>query len=267
MRLATLVTGSGISYVTVAGAAIVGNNAKPDKDDEMGSEADELYKRRGEGSAARVAFNNYNALSGDGTLVGDGVIPKVCAHLEGATQLTLDGAIHSINEAGTALPTERWYGSEDIVCEWLKPALEELSIQLPEKKVVTTTEASRRTFATQLLTTLALTSFPSLASALVTVDVNNSVAREYSALPGLYPTIATKLIKRGPFKSKKDMYDALDSDAEVERLKGYDKQLKIVKRDAGIMQFKESQICKYECKGSSDYQNQQMKQIQSERRY
>jgi len=90
------------------------------------TEADELYAKRGEGSAARVAFTNYVALGGDGEAIGDGVIPVGCAHLDGAVQITLDGVLHSINEAGTTLPTERWYGSEKIVDQWLEPTLAEL---------------------------------------------------------------------------------------------------------------------------------------------
>ena len=31
----------------------------------------------------------------------------------------LDGVLHSINEAGTTLPTDRWYGSEAVVDRWL----------------------------------------------------------------------------------------------------------------------------------------------------
>ena len=81
-----------------------------------------MYAQRGEGSAARVAFTNYQALIGDGGATGDGVIPVGCAHLAGAEQLTLDGVVHSINEAGTTLPTERWYGSEGVVDRWWGPA-------------------------------------------------------------------------------------------------------------------------------------------------
>ena len=62
---------------------------------------------------------NYKALSGDGTAAGDGVIPVAVAHLEGARQLTLENVLHSINEAGTTLPTDRWYGSEAVVDRWL----------------------------------------------------------------------------------------------------------------------------------------------------
>ena len=54
------------------------------------------------------------------------MIPVGCAHLPGALQLTLDGVLHSINEAGTTLPTERWYGSENVVDRWLDPVLAEL---------------------------------------------------------------------------------------------------------------------------------------------
>jgi pimeloyl-ACP methyl ester carboxylesterase len=134
----------GISYVTVAGAAIEGSQARVGEGEGAGydptvparemlangaapTEADELYSRRGEGSAARVAFTNYQALAGDGGAVGDGVIPVSCAHLEGAEQITLDGVLHSINEAGTTLPTERWYGSEGVVDRWLTQALDGLS--------------------------------------------------------------------------------------------------------------------------------------------
>ncbi|GMI09627.1 hypothetical protein TrVE_jg9694 [Triparma verrucosa] len=245
---------SGVSYVTVAGSSISGSN---EKRQQPTTDADEIYAKRGEGSAARVAYANYNALAGDGTLFGDGVIPVKCAHLPGATQITIENAIHSINEAGTALPTERWYGSEGVVDEWLKPVLGLLGVEMP------------KAVAEQVLSSeAALEVSPTVSSASsVIIDVNNAVAREFSSLPGCYPTIATKLIKRGPFSNKKEMYAALDSDAEVERLKQYDKNLKIAKRDPGIMQFKESQIFKYEGKATSDYQNQQMKQIQSERRY
>ena len=144
--MALLEPAAGVAYVTVAGAAIQGNSARPDDDSNSNvdpsdptlparellagaasrTEADEVYAKRGEGSAARVAFTNYQALAGDGEAEGDGVIPVGCAHLPGALQLTLDGVLHSINEAGTTLPTERWYGSEKVVDRWLEPTLAEL---------------------------------------------------------------------------------------------------------------------------------------------
>jgi pimeloyl-ACP methyl ester carboxylesterase len=60
----------------------------------IASEADALYARRGEGSAARVAFTNYLALGGDGGVMGDGVIPVGVAHLEGATQVRIPPLRH-----------------------------------------------------------------------------------------------------------------------------------------------------------------------------
>jgi len=123
----------GIAYVTVAGSAIRGNADKPvesadsDATREVQTAADKVYSTRGEGSAARVAYTNYNALMGDGEALGDGVIPIECAHLAQAEQITLDGVLHSINEAGTTLPTERWYGSEKVIDRWMQPTLDKLS--------------------------------------------------------------------------------------------------------------------------------------------
>ena len=112
----------GVAYTTVAGTAIVGNEeaaADAEAPTESAGAADAVYAERGEGSYARVAFVNYQALSGDGTVAGDGVIPVAVAHLDGARQLTLENVLHSINEAGTTLPTDRWYGSEAVVDRWL----------------------------------------------------------------------------------------------------------------------------------------------------
>ena len=108
----------------MAGAAIEGEeDVRPVLE---GRPVDSVYARRGEGSAGRVAFLNYKSLSGSGSQPGDGVIPLSCAHLPGAEQVTLDGVVHSINEAGTAMPTERWYGSEGVVDRWWRPAMEML---------------------------------------------------------------------------------------------------------------------------------------------
>merc|ERR1712071_457020 len=102
------------------------------------------------------------------------------------------------------------------------------------------------------------------------IDVNNAMAREFTAFPGLYPTIATKIVnaaKKKPFKSKADVYAALDTDVEKERLKLYDSSIKIQEVDKALQQFKGSQICKYECGGrvSSSYRDEQIKSVQAER--
>lgn len=83
--------------------------------------------------------------------------------------------------------------------------------------------------------------------------------------------MATKLVKAAkdkPFRSKADIYAALDTDAERERLRTYDAYLVIRKVDKDLQQFKTSQICKYECGGrvSNSYRDQQIRQVQAARR-
>eukprot|EP00440_Ansanella_granifera_P012563 gb/GFBE01013651.1/.p1 GENE.gb/GFBE01013651.1/~~gb/GFBE01013651.1/.p1 ORF type:complete len:302 (+),score=48.85 gb/GFBE01013651.1/:1-906(+) len=85
----------GLEYVTVAGAAVVGN---------------ETAER---GTAEREAWISYERLVGRGDVPGDGIVPLEHAHLEGATQITLPGVRHSI---GTP---ETWYGAEDVIDKWL----------------------------------------------------------------------------------------------------------------------------------------------------
>lgn len=86
----------------------------------------------------------------------------------------------------------------------------------------------------------------------------------------MFPTIATKIVKgakEAPYKSKKDVY-ALLNDMERERLLQYDKAIVINKPDKALQQFKNSQICKYECGGrvSNPYRDEQIKAIQTDRR-
>ena len=107
------------------------------------------------------------------------------------------------------------------------------------------------------------------AMAIPTIDVNNAMAREFTAFPGLYPTIATKIVnaaKSQPFTSKKQIYEIL-SEAESERLKQYDKSLIISKPDRQLQQFKNSQICKYECgsRTSNSFRDEQIKAVQAGR--
>lgn len=117
----------GVGYVSVGGDAIVGDNSKDSAAVEP-TDADELYADRGEGSASRVAFTSYEAVAGEGALTGDGVVPLDWTQLEGARQVRLEGVLHSINEAGTTIPTDRWYGSENVVDRWLPAVLEEAGI-------------------------------------------------------------------------------------------------------------------------------------------
>lgn len=124
----------GIGYVAIGGAAIVGDDAKDDDAaaqpaDLKGSEADDYYKKRGEGNSNRVAFTSYKAVAGDGNLIGDGVVPLEWTQLEGAKQIQLPDVLHSINEAGTTFPTDRWYGSEKVIDRWLPTVMEEANLK------------------------------------------------------------------------------------------------------------------------------------------
>jgi len=85
----------GIEYITVAGAAVIG---------------DDTAER---GTPEREAWISYERLVGRGDVAGDGIVPLDNAHLAGATQITLPTARHSI---GTP---ETWYGAEDVIDEWL----------------------------------------------------------------------------------------------------------------------------------------------------
>lgn len=124
----------GIGYVSIGGSAIVGDESKDTGEntqpsDLQGSEADDYYKLRGEGNSNRVAFTSYKAVAGDGNLIGDGVVPLEWTQLEGSKQLQLSDVLHSINEAGTTFPTDRWYGSEKIIDQWLPTVMEEANLK------------------------------------------------------------------------------------------------------------------------------------------
>lgn len=115
----------GVAYVSVGGDAIVGDKSASNADP---TDADRLYATRGEGSSSRVAYTSYEAVSGNGEMTGDGVVPLEYTQLDGARQVRLEGVLHSINEAGTTIPTDRWYGSEGVVDRWLPLVLEEADI-------------------------------------------------------------------------------------------------------------------------------------------
>ena len=123
--------GEGITYVSVGGDAVVGRpKVEAGEDDtKLGSpESNEAYRARGEGSASSVAYTSYSAVSGDGLMTGDGVVPLEWTLLDGSKQIVLEDVVHSINEAGTTLPTDKWYGSDKVVDRWLNDALEEAGI-------------------------------------------------------------------------------------------------------------------------------------------
>jgi len=66
------------------------------------------------------AFNSYESVCGDGTTIGDGVVPQCSGHLDGALQLDLDGVFHSINAP------DNWYGSIGNINRWHTTMLEQV---------------------------------------------------------------------------------------------------------------------------------------------
>ncbi len=53
---------------------------------------------------------------GEANVWGDGVVPEMSAHLEGAINLTLDGVYHSPVGANEERP---WYGTTSILDRWI----------------------------------------------------------------------------------------------------------------------------------------------------
>ena len=81
-----------VNYVCVAGKAIYGK------------------RKRG----SWLAYNSYQLTCGEGNCWGDGITPIVAAHLEGATNLTLEKVMHSPRSPGM------WYGSPEVRDVWIK---------------------------------------------------------------------------------------------------------------------------------------------------
>jgi pimeloyl-ACP methyl ester carboxylesterase len=82
---------SDVNYVCVAGKAIYG------------------ARRPGQW----LAYNSYKLTCGVGNCWGDGITPVESAHLEGATNLTLEGVLHSPRRVGL------WYGSPEAMQSWV----------------------------------------------------------------------------------------------------------------------------------------------------
>jgi PGAP1-like protein len=93
-----------IFYITVCGNSVRGQK----------SEGRNLYPSAtpttatSSTSITRFAYNSYEAVCGDGTTIGDGVVPLCSAHLHNAIQITLPNIYHSIN-----VP-EQWYGTDTV---------------------------------------------------------------------------------------------------------------------------------------------------------
>ncbi len=85
-----------VRYVCVAGKAVYGER-------KLGS---------------WLAYNSYKLTCGQGNCWGDGITPIAAAHLEGATNLTLAGVMHSPKSPGI------WYGSPEPQQAWVSYLLD-----------------------------------------------------------------------------------------------------------------------------------------------
>ncbi len=81
-----------VHYVCVAGRAVYG-------------------QRWGSGWAGWLAYSSYQLTGGTGTTWGDGITPIAAAHLDGADNLTIEGARHSPRSG-------LWYGSPSCITQW-----------------------------------------------------------------------------------------------------------------------------------------------------
>ncbi|KDP39608.1 hypothetical protein JCGZ_02628 [Jatropha curcas] len=66
---------------------------------------------------ARFVGQGYKQVCGQADVWGDGVVPEVSAHLEGALNISLDGVYHS--PVGSDDEQRPWYGSPAIVEKWI----------------------------------------------------------------------------------------------------------------------------------------------------
>jgi hypothetical protein len=116
-------------YVTVIGNAVQGVAPEPQRMNPF-----QINKTP---SRSEFAYNSYRAVCGDGTTVGDGVVPIRAAHLEGALQLNLDGVFHSID-----VP-DQWYGSDAVLDLWYQPVLQQILLQQQRQQKPASKKAGR----------------------------------------------------------------------------------------------------------------------------
>ncbi|GMY23668.1 pentatricopeptide repeat-containing protein, mitochondrial [Fagus crenata] len=70
---------------------------------------------------ARFVGQGYKQVCGQADVWGDGVVPEVSAHLEGALNISLDGVYHS--PVGSDDELRPWYGSPAVVEKWIQHLL------------------------------------------------------------------------------------------------------------------------------------------------
>lgn len=114
----------GIFYVTAVGLAVRGEKQQQRRQQSPLEPT----------TVTGFAYSSYEAVCGDGTVMGDGVVPYCAAHLDDAVQLDLDGVFHSINAP------DNWYGSSRIIERWHTPMLRELQRTVTNRKKTTSSK-------------------------------------------------------------------------------------------------------------------------------
>lgn len=66
---------------------------------------------------ARFVGQGYKQVCGQADAWGDGVVPEISAHLEGALNMSLEGVYHS--PVGSDDVRRPWYGSPEVVKQWV----------------------------------------------------------------------------------------------------------------------------------------------------
>ncbi|PKA52261.1 hypothetical protein AXF42_Ash010157 [Apostasia shenzhenica] len=121
---------SELKYICVAGRYIQGarliNNTDLDIRD-TSSKNEESSKSAYENSStsgtavptirARFIGQGYKQVCGKADVWGDGVVPEISAHLDGALNISLDGAYHS--PVGSDDMLRPWYGSPSVIHQWV----------------------------------------------------------------------------------------------------------------------------------------------------
>ncbi|KAL8062192.1 hypothetical protein ABFX02_02G131000 [Erythranthe guttata] len=121
-------------YVCVAGRYIQGARLVGSSNNDISRVTVEIDQPVGEMTAidnpapssatlqARFVGQGYKQVCGQADVWGDGVVPEISAHLEGALNITLDGVYHS--PVGSDDETRLWYGSPSVVKQWINHLLD-----------------------------------------------------------------------------------------------------------------------------------------------
>ncbi|XP_020571766.1 uncharacterized protein LOC110018700 isoform X3 [Phalaenopsis equestris] len=116
----------GTPHLYIRGAQFISNldsNIIAQVDDDRGASV--LVKKEGTVKStpvaptmrARFIGQGYKQVCGKADVWGDGVVPEMSAHLDGALNISLDGVYHS--PVGSDELLRPWYGSPSVVQQWI----------------------------------------------------------------------------------------------------------------------------------------------------